>query len=153
MKITAVDPLALGYRKTDPPMARNFAVVRIETDAGLVGWGEASTNWGHMYPTVFVAAVRDVCAMPLLGTDPTDVRGRLRQIHVILDGYIGWDGLTSQVVGGDRDGVLGHRRAGVRAAAAPPARRGQPTAAPLWHGHDDVRGDDRLPRPLLRRAR
>ena len=115
MKITAVDPLALGYRKSDPPMARNFAVVRIETDAGLVGWGEASTNWGHMYPTVFVAAVRDVCAAPLLGTDPTDVRGRLRQLHVILDGYLGWEGLTSQVVGGDRDRLLGHRRPGVRA--------------------------------------
>ena len=97
MKITAVDPLALGYRKSDPPMARNFAVVRVETDTGLVGWGEASTNWGHMYPTVFVAAVRDVCAVPLLGTDPTDVRGRLRQVHVILDGYLGWEGLTSQV--------------------------------------------------------
>jgi L-alanine-DL-glutamate epimerase-like enolase superfamily enzyme len=98
VKITAVDALALGYRKTDPPMARNFAVLRIETDDGLVGWGEASTNWGHMYPTVFVAAIRDVCAAPLLGTDPTDVRGRLRQLHVILDGYFGWEGFTSQVV-------------------------------------------------------
>lgn len=99
MKITAVDPVELGYRKTDPPMARNFAVVRIETDAGLVGWGEASTNWGHSYPTVFSAAVRDVCAAPLLGTDPTDIRGRLAQLHVMLDGYLGWEGLTSQVIG------------------------------------------------------
>ena len=81
MKITAVDPLELGYRKVDPPMARNFAVVRVETDAGLVGWGEASTNWGHSYPTVFSAAVRDVCAAPLLGYDPTDVRGRVAQLH------------------------------------------------------------------------
>ena len=77
VKITAIDPIALGYRKSDPPMARNFAVVRVETDAGFVGWGEASTNWGHSYPTVFQAAVRDVCAAPLLGTDPTDVRGRV----------------------------------------------------------------------------
>jgi L-alanine-DL-glutamate epimerase-like enolase superfamily enzyme len=99
MKITAVDPLELGYRKVDPPMARNFAVVRIETDAGIVGWGEASTNWGHSYPTVFSAAVRDVCAAPLLGTDPCDVRGRLSQLHVMLDGYLGWEGLTSQVIG------------------------------------------------------
>jgi L-alanine-DL-glutamate epimerase-like enolase superfamily enzyme len=98
MKITAVDPLALSYRKTDPPMARNFAVVRIETDTGLVGWGEASTNWGHSYPTVFVAAVRDVCAASLMGTDPTDIRGRTKQLHVLLDGYLGWEGLTSQVV-------------------------------------------------------
>lgn len=99
MRITAIDPIALGYRKTDPPMARNFAVVRVETDAGYVGWGEASTNWGHSYPTVFQAAVRDVCAAPLLGTDPTDVRGRLAQLHVLLDGYLGWEGLTSQVIG------------------------------------------------------
>jgi D-galactarolactone cycloisomerase len=99
MKITAIDPIALTYHKTDPPMSRNFAVVRVETDAGIVGWGEASTNWGHMYPTVFCAAVRDVCAAPLLGTDPTDIRGRLTQLHVIMDGYFGWEGLTSQVVG------------------------------------------------------
>jgi len=99
MKITAIDPLELGYRKSDPPMARNFAVVRVETDAGIVGWGEASTNWGHSYPTVFSAAVRDVCAAPLLGTDPTDVRGRIAQLHVLLDGYLGWEGLTSQVIG------------------------------------------------------
>jgi L-alanine-DL-glutamate epimerase-like enolase superfamily enzyme len=99
MKITAIDPLELGYRKVDPPMARSFAVVRIETDGGHVGWGEASTNWGHSYPTVFSAAVRDVCAGPLLGTDPTDVRGRVQQLHVLLDGYLGWEGLTSQVIG------------------------------------------------------
>ena len=55
MKITAIDPLCLGYRKVDPPMARNFAVVRVETDAGIVGWGEASTNWGHSYPTLAAA--------------------------------------------------------------------------------------------------
>jgi L-alanine-DL-glutamate epimerase-like enolase superfamily enzyme len=99
MKITAIDAIELGYRKVDPPMARSFAVVRVETDAGLVGWGEASTNWGHSYPTVFSAAVRDICASPLLGTDPTDVRARLSQLHVLLDGYLGWEGLTSQVIG------------------------------------------------------
>jgi len=99
VRITAVDAIPLGYRKTDPSMARNFAVVRVETDTGLVGWGEASTNWGHSYPTVFVAAVRDVCAASLRGTDPTDVRGRVAQLKVLLDGYLGWEGLTSQVIG------------------------------------------------------
>jgi L-alanine-DL-glutamate epimerase-like enolase superfamily enzyme len=98
MKITGIDPLCLGYRKVDPPMARNFAVVRVETDSGIVGWGEASTNWGHSYPTLAAAAIHDVCAAPLLGTDPTDIRGRLAQLHVLLDGYLGWEGLTSQVI-------------------------------------------------------
>ena len=66
MRITRVAPVTLGYRKADPPMMRSFALVRIETDTGLVGWGEASTNWGHSYPTVFAAAIRDVCAPVLV---------------------------------------------------------------------------------------
>ena len=82
MKITAVDPLVLGYRKTDPPMARNFAVVRIETDQGIVGWGEASTNWGHSYPTVFAAAVKDVCAASLLGISPKTLYNKLQRMRL-----------------------------------------------------------------------
>jgi L-alanine-DL-glutamate epimerase-like enolase superfamily enzyme len=99
MRITAITPRSLGYRKLDPPMQRAFSVVKIETDAGIVGWGEASSNWGHSYPTVVEAVVRDVVAPNLVGTDPSDIRARLRQLHVLLDGYLGWEGLTSQVIG------------------------------------------------------
>ena len=74
MKITAVDALALGYRKTDPPkMARNFAVVRIETDAGLVGWARRART-GATCTRRCSWRIRDVCAAPLLGTDPADVQ-------------------------------------------------------------------------------
>ena len=99
MKIISVEPVLLGYRKSDPPMSRSFALVKVVTDDGLIGWGEASTNWGHSYPTVFAATVSDVCAPALLGADPADVRGRVADLHVRLDGYLGWEGVTSQTIG------------------------------------------------------
>jgi L-alanine-DL-glutamate epimerase-like enolase superfamily enzyme len=98
MRITRIAPVILGYRKADPPMMRSFALVRVETDSGLVGWGEASTNWGHSYPTVFAAAVRDVCAPVLVGREPREVRSRLADLRTRMDGYLGWDGFTSQTI-------------------------------------------------------
>lgn len=99
MRITSITPRSLGYRKVDPPMQRAFSIVRIETEDGLVGWGEASSNWGHSYPTVVEAVLRDVIAPNLEGTDAAKIRERVRQMHVLLDGYLGWEGLTSQVIG------------------------------------------------------
>jgi L-alanine-DL-glutamate epimerase-like enolase superfamily enzyme len=99
VRISAITARCLGYRKTDPPMARAFVVVRVATDDGLVGWGEASSNWGHSYPTVVETVVRDVVAPNLEGTDAAAIRDRLGQMHVLLDGYLGWEGLSSQVIG------------------------------------------------------
>ena len=99
MRIVRVEPVLLGYPKSDPPMRRSFALVRITAANGLTGWGEASTNWGHSYPTVFATAVRDVCAGILIGHEARDVRGRVADLRTHLDGYLGRDGLTGQLVG------------------------------------------------------
>jgi L-alanine-DL-glutamate epimerase-like enolase superfamily enzyme len=99
LNIVDVRARILGYRKSDPPMQRAFVVVRVETGDGLVGWGEASSNWGHSYPTVVETIVRDVIAPNLEGSNAADIRGRLAQMHVLLDGYLGWEGVTSQVIG------------------------------------------------------
>jgi L-alanine-DL-glutamate epimerase-like enolase superfamily enzyme len=99
VKIVEVRTRLLGYRKLDPPMQRSFALVRVETDDGLVGWGEASTNWGHSYPTVLQAIVDDVCAGHLLGRDPLAIRDRMAELGVVLDGYLGTEGATSQALG------------------------------------------------------
>jgi L-alanine-DL-glutamate epimerase-like enolase superfamily enzyme len=98
-RITEIRAILLGYRKTDPPMQRGFALVRIETETGRVGFGEASSNWGHSYPTVIETIVDDVVAPNLTGRDAANVRGRLEQLHVLLDGYLGWDGVSAQVIG------------------------------------------------------
>lgn len=99
MKISGVRAVLAGYRKIDPDMERSFALVRIEADDATVGWGEASTNWGHSYPTVFRAVVDDVCSRQLVGRDPLAIRDRVADLKVALDGYLGWEGLTSQTIG------------------------------------------------------
>lgn len=99
MRIDSVRAVLAGYRKTDPDMERSFALVRVEADDGTVGWGEASTNWGHSYPTVFRAVVDDVCSRHLVGRDPRAVRERVADLRVALDGYLGWEGLSSQTIG------------------------------------------------------
>jgi L-alanine-DL-glutamate epimerase-like enolase superfamily enzyme len=98
-KITEIRTILLGYRKTDPPMQRGFALVRIETDAAHVGFGEASSNWGHSYPTVVKTIVDDVVAPNLTGRDAANVRARVEELRVLLDGYLGWDGVSAQVIG------------------------------------------------------
>jgi L-alanine-DL-glutamate epimerase-like enolase superfamily enzyme len=97
--IGSITARCLSYHKSDPPMQRGFVVVRVETTDGIVGWGEASSNWGHSYPTVVETVVRDVIAPNLEGADATAIRARLAQMHVLLDGYLGWEGLSSQVIG------------------------------------------------------
>ncbi len=97
--IASITAHCLSYHKSDPPMQRGFAIVRVETDGGVVGWGEASSNWGHSYPTVAQTVIRDVIAPNLVGTDALAIRARLGQMHVLLDGYLGWEGITSEVIG------------------------------------------------------
>jgi L-alanine-DL-glutamate epimerase-like enolase superfamily enzyme len=99
MKIESVGAVLTGHRILNPEMQRSWALVRIETDTGTVGWGEASTNWGHSYPTVFRAVVEDVCSRHLEGRDPLAIRDRVGDLKVALDGYLGWEGLSSQTIG------------------------------------------------------
>jgi len=99
MKIANIRCIMLGHAKTQPPMQRTYAVVRVATDCGLVGYGEASTNYGHSYPTVARAVVEDILGRTLVGRDPRDIRRRIVDMKVLLDGYLGWDGLSSQCIG------------------------------------------------------
>ncbi len=99
MKIADIRTILLSHPKTQPPMQRTYAVVRVETDSGIVGYGEASSNYGHSYPTVIRAIVEDVLARNLVGRDPRDIRTRVQDMHVLLDGYLGWDGVSAQAIG------------------------------------------------------
>jgi len=99
VKIVDIRTILLSHPKTQPPMQRTYAVVRVETDKGLVGFGEASSNYGHSYPTVIRAIVDDVLARNLLGKDAHDIRRRTQEMHVLLDGYLGWDGVSAQAIG------------------------------------------------------
>jgi D-galactarolactone cycloisomerase len=95
MKITGVDSIlvALPYEHGAPKPARhNFGfwetqdvlLIRIDTDAGITGWGEAFSFNG---PSVTQAAVRDVLAPLAVGQnldDPLDVAKTLhRRVYSI----------------------------------------------------------------------
>jgi L-alanine-DL-glutamate epimerase-like enolase superfamily enzyme len=67
MKITKVTPLPLGHPAAQVEM--RFFVVAVQTDAGLVGYGEACDCFGVSYPRVLAALVSDAFAPLLLGRE------------------------------------------------------------------------------------
>lgn len=77
MRLTSLDVILLGHRKVDPPMQRTYALIRVEGEGGLVGYGEASSNYGHSYPTVIKTIIEDVVARNLVGKDALDIRRRV----------------------------------------------------------------------------
>jgi D-galactarolactone cycloisomerase len=85
VKITAVEavPLGIPWRPTDPPSpwtARlgTQVLVRVSTDEGLVGWGEAFALGA---PRAVCAAVQDALEPLLLGEPPTDIERLVDRLH------------------------------------------------------------------------
>lgn len=99
MKITEVKGICLGYEKPDPPMPRSFALVKVATDAGHVGYGEASTSYGHLYPFLVKEIVEEILGRVLVGRDPLDIKARKEDMYRYLSPWIGWEGISSQVIG------------------------------------------------------
>lgn len=99
MKIVEIKVIGLGYEREISPMQRGFALARVSTDAGLVGWGEASTSYGHIYPNVVRAIVDDAISRAIVGKDPLDVRARLHDMKLYVHPWLGWDGVTAQAIG------------------------------------------------------
>lgn len=67
MRITAVTAVPVTFPLGREPMS--FCFVRIETDTGLVGWGEACDSYGCSYAGVLATVVRDAFAPLLVGSD------------------------------------------------------------------------------------
>ena len=61
-------------------------ILRLDTDEGLVGWGEISP-WGRTYLPEFAEGARagiDVLAPALIGADPTDIAA----LHAVMDRHL-----------------------------------------------------------------
>lgn len=78
MKITKVETIALTYPTSKPfynalgkSTQRSCLVVRVYTDAGIVGIGEAAPYGGPMISTATV--IEHELAPKLIGMDPMDV--------------------------------------------------------------------------------
>ena len=136
--------------KVDPEMHRSFSLVKIDTDAGHVGWGEASSSYGHSYPTVVETIVDDVLADVLVGKNPLAIRARLAEMHLWLDGYLGWDGISAQVIGAIEIAlwdIFGQEHGVSLAAILGAGVDSQPL---VRHGDHRVRGGPGLARDVLR---
>jgi L-alanine-DL-glutamate epimerase-like enolase superfamily enzyme len=99
LAIASIRVFMLSHTKRHPPMRRSYAVVQVKSRNGLVGYGEASSNYGHSYPTVIRAIVEDVLARNMIGKCEEDIAARTAEMHGLLDGYLGWNGVTAQAIG------------------------------------------------------
>ncbi len=79
MRVTAVTPLPVTFATDREPMS--FCFVRVDTDEGFTGYGEACDSFGCSYAGVVAAAIADVFAPLLVGREigPPEAEGeRLR---------------------------------------------------------------------------
>ena len=74
MKITSVKavPAGVPFR---PGVSRNFIFVKIETDEGITGWGEASSG------PLAVATMIDEFGQLLVGKDPGEIEKHWQTLY------------------------------------------------------------------------
>ncbi len=105
MKIARVEgvPLRLPFKQLGPPImafgrpltAIEFLLVRVETEDGIVGYGE--TPWGQWRP--IKAILDDFVAPVAVGRDATDIAGLMHELQK-LTYVIGRYGLTMFTLSG-----------------------------------------------------
>ena len=95
MKITNVDAYLVDIPFREPFIvwrgsipSKQHVLVKVMTDDGLTGWGEASPFLFYAPETAHdvLSMVREVMAGELVGRDPRDVRA-IMQHFVMLDGH------------------------------------------------------------------
>lgn len=100
MKINSVRVVPLGHMKDEPEIPRSFALVRVDCGDGMVGWGEASSAYGHSYPFVVKEIVEGVLARALIGKAALDIEERLFDMRRYATQFLGASGVVSQAIGG-----------------------------------------------------
>ena len=98
MKITDVKTYALMYMKESPALPRSFFLVKIETDEGIFGFGEASSAYGHNYPLVVKEIVDGTFRRILLGEEATDIERLVTKMRTYIWGYLGATGVACQAI-------------------------------------------------------
>ncbi|HEX3499564.1 MAG TPA: mandelate racemase/muconate lactonizing enzyme family protein, partial [Stellaceae bacterium] len=98
MKITAIEtiPLKIPYDNGGPPWnmsgtpwsTLDILMVKVETDAGITGWGEA---FGHAVNEGTKATLDTLIAPICIGRDPTAIGPLMRELRQKLH-IFGWNG-------------------------------------------------------------
>ncbi len=101
MQITRIDVFPLGYVREYPSaFVRSFALVKVQTDAGLTGWGEASDCFGHSDPLVIRQIVEEELQRHLIGEDPLLLERHMRRLQQWLYRTMGLSGAVAQALSG-----------------------------------------------------
>jgi L-alanine-DL-glutamate epimerase-like enolase superfamily enzyme len=80
MRVTGLEAIPVAYPEpNDADAIRHLCLVRIETDVGAVGWGEAVTMWPQASRAT--AELVGGFAELVIGTDPDDVEGTWRRMR------------------------------------------------------------------------
>lgn len=78
----------------------NHCLVRLDTDAGVVGYGEISDGWGCEYPRVADAIVTEALARFVVGQDPREPESLLTRARAWLRRRQGTTWLIAQALSG-----------------------------------------------------
>jgi L-alanine-DL-glutamate epimerase-like enolase superfamily enzyme len=98
MKITRIEPIPVLVPLKKGMTARTahgehvvspYVIVRVHTDAGIVGLGEATISalWSGETQAGTMSAIRDLFAPALVGTDPRDVTAARRVMDFLIKHY------------------------------------------------------------------
>lgn len=123
MKITSVTPLTATFPFERDPLS--YCFVRVETDSGLVGYGEACDSYGCSFANVLATVIADALAPLVVGEELDSVerlaaRMRLSTRRRLGDQAVGpearsaveialWD-LAGQAAGSSVSSMLGRSR-------------------------------------------
>jgi len=95
MKIVKIEPIPVEIKQNVPftthretMTARQYVIVKIHTDDGIVGIGEASTieTWGEGQKAC-VIAIQDIVAPAVMGMNPFNLEAILEKMDLVLEGF------------------------------------------------------------------
>jgi D-galactarolactone cycloisomerase len=90
MKIREIKVIPLSYEIDDKPARKRFfALVKVTTDDGIVGWGEASDCYGHHLAMTVKAYVEEQLQWWFLDRDPRDVESLVDGVRQQIYRYHG----------------------------------------------------------------
>jgi L-alanine-DL-glutamate epimerase-like enolase superfamily enzyme len=101
MKILNIEVIPLSYVREHPsPFTRSFALVKVETDDGLVGFGESSDCYGHTNPLVIKQIIDEEFSRHLIGENPLEIQKITQKIKRFVFRTSGFQGTVVQALSG-----------------------------------------------------
>lgn len=105
MKITEVKAIPITFQEHRPPnylfeLPLNFLFVRIETDDGLVGYGEVCDSYGCSYPLAVKEIIDEVLKPLLIDEDPLAIERLFVKMRGWTRRRLGDQGVGIQAISG-----------------------------------------------------